>query len=207
MALITVAEIRDLLEGYCISQSIISDDWIQNRIDKYIIPSIINKRLGLSISGNVSKTVYVNGTGEDIIFLPDRDVIEITAITYVNTESVYTPSIANLELIPNEGIVKSKYNFAEGYYKTTFPKGTRNIKITYTVGYNDADIPDDINELIGYLAVIEICTWIEGRSGGGNVSSEAFNRDYGDLGKYTNIRRQLVQRCNIIIWNYKSGVV
>jgi len=207
MALITIAEIRDLLEGYCIDQSVISDIWIQNRRDNYIIPTIINKILGISVSGNISKTVYINGTNKDIIFLPDRNIIEITEITYVNTESVYTPSLANLELISGEGILKSKYNFAEGYYRTTFPRGTRNIKVTYTMGYSNDDIPDDVNELIGYLTVIEICTWIEGRSGGGNVSSEAFIRKYGSIGKYTNIRRQIAQRCNTMIGNYRSGVI
>jgi len=205
--LITVAEIRELLEGYCIDNSIVSDQFITDRRDKYVIPVIINGRLGLSINGNETKEVYVNGTGKDVLMLPDKGILELLDIQYVNTQSVYTPSLANFILISSEGILKAKYNFNESYIDPVFPKGTRNIKITYTVGFEDANIPADLNELIGYLTVIEILTWIEGRSGGGNVTSQAFSRNYGDLGKYTNIRRQLTQRCNLMIANYRSYTV
>ena len=207
MSLISVTQIRDMLEGYCIDQSIISDEWITNRRDNYVIPTIVKKRLGISVVGDNSKDVYLNGTGKDILMLPDKNILELLNIQYVNTQSVYTPSLANFILIAEEGILKAKYNFNESFANPVFPKGTRNIKITYKVGYADANIPVDINELIGYLTVIEICTWIEGRSGGGNVTSEAFNRQYGDLGKYTNLRRQLTQRCNVITRNYRSYTI
>lgn len=205
--LISVQRIRDILEGYCIIASTISDDWIENRRDKYVIPTIINKRLGLSISGDLTKDVYLNGTGKDVLILPERNIQELLDIQYVNTQSVYTPSLANFILIEEEGILKAKYNFNESFIDPVFPKGTRNIKITYKVGYPSDNIPDDLNELIGYLTVLEILKWIEGRSGGGNVSSQSFNRQYGDRGKYTNIRREITQNCNIITQNYRTSVV
>jgi hypothetical protein len=205
--LITVAQIRALLEGYCINESIVSNQFIMDRRDNYVIPTIINKRLGLSVEAQETRTVYLNGTGEDVLMLPDKNILELVDVTYVNTQTVYAPSLSNFILIGEEGILKAKYNFNESFVRPIFPKGTRNIKIMYKVGYNDQDIPKDLNELIGYLTVIEILTWIEGRSGGGNVQSEGFNRQYGDIGKYTHIRRQLAQRCNPMIRNYRSYTV
>lgn len=208
MPVVTAQEIRDdYLEGYCLDQSIVSDQFIEKRRDNYVIPVIINRRLGISLDTATTKNVYLNGTGKDILFLPDKNVIELISVQYVNTQSVYTPSLANFILIAEEGLLKARYNFNESYIDPVFPKGTRNILLTYRVGYDSVDIPGDINELIAYLTLIEVFSWIESRSGGGNVSSEGFTRQYGDLGKYGNIRKQLMKKCNTIIRNYRSFVI
>jgi len=207
MSLITVEEIRKLLEGYCISEAIVSNEFISNRRDCFVIPIIINSRLGISINGLETKEVYINGTGKDIIILPDKNIIELINVTYVNTETVYTPTLSNFIIIKEEGVVKAKFNFNESFVNPTFPKGTRNIKFTYTTGFNDANIPKDLNELIGYLTIIQIFNFVEGRSGGGDLQTEGFSKNYGNNGKYTNIRRELVTKSNYIIRKYRGYTV
>jgi hypothetical protein len=204
---ISVDEIRAMLEGYCIDNTIVTDDFIQKRRDNFVIPVLINGALGLSVVSDTEKVIYVNGTGKSVLTLPDKGILEIVAIEYVNSENIYTPSLGNFILIADEGILKARFNYTESYSYPVFPKGTRNIKITYKVGYASGSIPLDLNELIGYLTVIEVLKWIEGRSGGGNVSSQAYSRQYGDIGKYTNIRRQIAQNCNVIIKRYRSSVI
>jgi len=207
MAVITIAEIRSMMEGYCVDENTVSDNWITSKRDNYVIPVIINKKLGIPIDQETDKVVYIDGTGESLVTLPDKNIKELVRVRYVNSNLDFAPVLANFILISDEGQLKARYNFNESYVRPVFPKGMRNIEVTYKIGYNPDAIPADINELIGLLTIIEILTWIEGRSGGGNVKSESFSRTYGALGKYTNIRRQLTQRCNIIMRSYRSYVI
>lgn len=203
----TATEIRNLLEGYCITTATVSDAWIEARRDNYVIP-YAERITRLSFTGVQSITEYISGNGTNIINLARRDIKSLVEIRYViggDNQRVLT--LANVELLADEGMIKAKRNAVESWIQPVFPKGQKNLKIVYTVGYTDADMPTGIKEAIMYITADMILSFLEGRSGGGDVTAEGFSKTYGSRGKFTNIRNELHRLAYFNLCKYKTSVV
>jgi len=153
-------------------------------------------------------TEYVSGNGTNILYLSRRDIKSLTEVRYVlGGDNQRVLNLSNVELLADEGMLKAKRNAVETWIMPVFPKGQKNMKIVYTVGYEDADIPAGIKEAISFLTAEMMLTQIEGRFGGGDTSAEAFSKSYGRRGKYTNIRNELFRLAYYKIRRYGTSVV
>lgn len=200
-------DVRDYLEGYNITASILSDEWIQNKIDMSIIP-FVEEITRQSFSEIKEITEYYSGNGENILMLNRRPVVEVTNIQYVTATNVEsTVSIANVELIGAQGILKSRVNLEYTYQqrRPLFSKGNRNIKITYTYGYTNA--PSDVIEAIKMLTAEKCLAIIANRTGGGDLTVQSFGRSYGGHSKYTNIRKEMIREAMALLRKYMTSVV
>lgn len=203
----TSNEIRGILEGYNITSDYVSDSWIETRRDNYVIP-FIEKITRIPFSGVVTKQEYVSGNGTNILFVGRRDIKSLIAIKYVlGGDNQRVLNLANVELLADEGIIKAKRNAVETWIMPVFPKGEKNLLIIFTVGYADTDMPIEIKEAISLFTADMVLMQIEGRFGGGDVSAEGFSKGYGNRGKYTNIRNDLIRLAHFNLNRYRTSVV
>lgn len=201
----TVIEIREFLEGYGINQSVLTDSWIEKRRDNFVIPYC--ERITRSSFSSVASVIeYHSGNGKNYLILDRRPVVSITEIRYVlggNTFNIL--NLAMIELVQNEGIIKAKVNYDEAFFLPLFAKGDYNIKVTYTYGY--AAIPDVLKEAVIYLVCEQALGFIGSRTGGGSVSVQQFNRNFGQRGKYQDERNDLARQAHAILSNYTTRVI
>lgn len=205
-AIPSVNDIRDHLEGYNITTSIMSDAWILDERDNTVLPFWEDKT-GMSIGAEAETTEYYSGNGDELMILNRRPVNSITKVEYVlGAEIQGDLGETSYELVANEGILKARYGFARGVYLSRiWPKGKYNFKVTYR--YGGSDIAIDVAQAIKKLTCILMLDNIEGRTGGGALSVQAFNRNYGNMGKYSNIRKRLNQQAMSILHKYGTGVI
>ena len=203
MALPTAAEIQAVLEGYNIETQL-SDAWIDAKRDKFVVPWV-EKKTKLSFTGIQEVTEYYDGTGSSILVLRHRPIVALLSISYTNVPSdqFYISPLA-IQTIEDEGILKAKANFNEANYVPIFARGQRNLRITYSFGY--ADPPPEVAEAIKYLVAEKILGHIASRTGGGNLNVQAFGRQYGSRGKFTEIRNELARDAIAILREYITGV-
>lgn len=202
---ITYSDIRSFLEGYGITMTQLSDTWINSRINNFVIP-FVESYTRQSFSGVQTITEYYSGTGNNVLMLNRRPIVAITEIRYViGGYSMPILNLAMIETIAAEGIIKAKSNFDEAYFLPVFAKGSKNIKVSYTYGW--ADYPIDIKEAIIYFASSQILGFIGTRTGGGSLGVQGFSRNYGDRGKYHDIRQELDRQAYSILNKYKNSVV
>lgn len=183
-----------------------TDEWIANRRDNFVIPAI-EHATGLSITSETEIEEYYSGNGSSILILNRRPINSIENITYTSIPSeVQTGNLLqSVELISEEGILKSKTNFNEGSYDPIFAKGINNIKVTYKYGYSST--PNDICELITIMLAKKILVYIGSRSGGGSISQSSYSRNFGNRGKYTDLINELDKEIYMILRKYSTGVV
>lgn len=203
MAAPTATEIRDLLEGYGITETVVSDSWIEARRDNIVIPHV-KDITGMTFDSESEVTEWYNGTGQSTLILNRKPVNSITEIIEVGTLTEGDLS-GSVELIGNEGIVKVKTNYTEGIYGPIFRRGTKNLKITYK--YGTTDYPADVKEAIMNLVAAKILVFVGTRTGGGGLGVQAFSRNHGSHGKYTDIRKELVAAGYSLLKKYMSAVV
>jgi hypothetical protein len=201
----TADEIRTFLEGYGIEATQLTSTWIENRRDRFVIPYIENiTRQKYSAIQTVIE--YYNGNGTSLLILNRRPVValvEVRLVTYNYAETIL--GLGNIEVISAEGMLKA-VGVSDNYpYTSVFPKGTKNIKVTYTYGY--ADYPADIKEAITYLCAEQLLGFIGARTGGGSVSGQSWSRNFGPRGKYTDIRNDLARQAMSILRKYMTSVV
>jgi hypothetical protein len=207
----TALDIINYLEGYGISSSIISDDWIEKRRDNLVIPWI-TKHTRLDFESEKEITEYLSGNGKEILVLSKKPVNEIINFTYVSGGDTLINLSESIELDQAEGIIIKKVLMSEGDIKSVFPKGNKNIKVTYKYGtenFIDSESNElvDIKEAIIYMTCKQILIQIGARTGGGSLSVEAHSRNYGTRGKYTDIINNLDQMSYEILRPYFTGVV
>jgi len=202
MAAPTATAIRAELEGYGISVTVLTDAWIERCRDEEIIPHV-EDITRMAFSGETSVTEYYNGNGKSVLILNRRPVVAITNIQEVSSASVINLS-TSVELISSEGILKVKTNYSEGVYGAIFRKGEKNIKVTYTYGYDD--FPDDVSRAVRLLVCAKALALIGARTGGGSLTVQAYGRNYGEFGKYTDMRKELVHSAYSILRKRMSGV-
>ena len=183
----------------------ISDYWLQQRRDKFVLPYC--ERVARQ-SFNSTKTIseYCSGNGTDTLLLNRRNVTAVNYIRYVQGMNTnYSISLSSLLLIPAEGVIKARVNFETSTFAPLFSKGINNLEINYTYGY--ASVPDDVSEAIIYLVCEQALGHIGSRTGGGNVVGQGYSRSYGERGKYQDIRNDLSRQAHSILRGYMTYVV
>lgn len=200
----TATEIRDHLEGYNITTSIISDAFIVDERDNNIIP-FIESVCRTSLSAEKEVTEWYSGNGTSILILNRRNINSVSTIQLVSGEDVTAViNPASIDKILAEGILKVKSGLSEYFNWRIFPKGEDNLKITYKYG---GTITGDIAMAVKKLVCSTILDNLEGSTGGGDLSTQGFSRNYGEMGKYTNIRKRLNSQAMAILNRYKTAVV
>lgn len=207
MAKPTPDEVRDFIEGYNVSVACLSNGWIEARRDNFVIP-YVERLIRFSLTENEGKVEYLDGTGTDILMLNRKNIISLTKIEYVSGgDNIYDLDINNYVLIEKQGILKARSGrnrITDSY--SPFPRGNKNIKITYSCGYSDDDMPFDIKEAIIYLISEQALGFIGGRTGGGALSMQSYSRNYGNRGKFTDIRNDLTRQAMALLQPYITAV-
>lgn len=201
MAKPTATEIRDVLEGYGISDTVVTDSWLEGCRDEEIIPHV-NEITRMDFEAEQTVTEYYNGNGKDLLILNRRPVNEIVTIQHVGGGGSF---IGSIELIGAEGLVKAANSYSEGIYGPIFKKGTKNIKVTYKYGYTD--YPTDVKRAIKNMVAAKALNLVGARTGGGSVTVQSHGRNYGNEGKYQDIRKELVHTAYYLLRKYETGVV
>lgn len=183
-----------------------TNEWITQRRDRTVIPWI-ERVTGQTITQTTEVEEYYSGNGSSILILNRRPVREITNITYTNipAETQTGNLLESIELIQEEGILKSRVNFNEGSFDPVFANGKDNIKVRYIYGYSDT--PDDLCEAVLLMTSTRVLNHIGSRTGGGRISQNSYSRDFGPRGKYTDVMNQMDADAFSIIRKYTSAVV
>ena len=202
MAAPTATAIRAELEGYGITVSVLTDEWINRCRDEEIIPHIEDVT-GMAFDGEETVTEYYSGTGKSILILNRRPVNSIVSIRVVGGIGGDISGLVTLSAA--EGIIKVSSNYAEGIYQPLFQKGDKNIEVVYKVGADD--YPARVARAIKLLVAAKMLNHIQARTGGGGLGVQAFNRNFGSHGKYTDIRKEMVQTAYALLKKYMTGVV
>jgi|WetSurMetagenome_2_1015567.scaffolds.fasta_scaffold31518_6 hypothetical protein len=204
VSLPTVSDIRAELEGYAITASLVSDAWITSEMNDMVLP-YIEKTCRTSLSGLQTVTEYYSGNGQSILFLNRRNIIQLISVAIVRgADFLSFINIDAIDTIASEGLLKARTRVSEGVYFSIFPKGEDNLKVTYTYG-NALDA--QLVKAVKYLTAVCVLDNLEGRTGGGNLSTEGWSRDYGNMGKYSNVRKRLANRAEWIMNQYRTGIV
>jgi hypothetical protein len=204
VSLPTAADVRAQLEGYNINASLVSDTFINNEMSDMIVP-YIEKVCRTSLQSLVQVTEWYSGNGSSILVMNRRNIVQLITIALVRgSDFLSYINLDAIDLVASEGILKARTRVSEGYYFSIFPKGEDNLRITYTYG-NALDA--QLALAVKYLACITVLDNLEGRTGGGSISTEGWTRDFGSQGKYSNYRRKLAARALWILNQYNTSVV
>lgn len=201
----TATEVYEVLEGYGIDASILSDKWVAARRDRFVIPWV-QRKTRQSFSGTVQTTELYSGTGSSILTLDRRPIVSLDNIVLVHTGGgSFLIDVTTLEVIAAEGVLKVRRNFESStLVDPIFPRGRRNLRVTYTYGF--ADFPDPVKEAVAYLTAEVALSNIASRTGGGALSTVNYNRQFGDRGKYTTIRNELARQAHALLSEYFTAV-
>jgi hypothetical protein len=198
-------DVYDYLEGYNIDAKIVSARWINDKITKDIIPyanSICHK----GFDKLTQVTELYSGNGTSILMLNRAPIVSFDALSYINTiadQFVINPQSFEVDNV--QGLLKARVNFNESTWFPIFPKGTMNLRCKYTYGYTE--MPDDVGEAIKYMACESVLALAGSRTGGGSLTVQSFGRQYGSLGKFTDIRKDLSRQAYGILSRYFDLVV
>lgn len=203
MAIPTATQIRDELEGYGISTTVLTDAWIERCRDEEILPHV-KEVTKLNFDAEQSLTEPYNGTGSSVLILNRRPVSSVTNIRYTASEPGVN-LISVVELFGSEGIIKIKTQYSEGIYGPVFSRGEKNILVTYTYGFTD--YPTDVARAIKLMVGAKMLALIGARTGGGSLTVQSHGRSYGSHGKYTDIRKELVASAYSLLRKYTTSVV
>ena len=199
----TETEIRSFLEGYGITAAVLTDPKIADYRDNEIIPHI-EDITGMTFDGESEITEYYNGTGKNYLILNRKPVNSIEEIIVVGSLSEGDLS-GLVELIEKEGIIRLASVYSEGVEGPVFRKGNKNIKVTYK--YGTTDYPGNVANAIKNLVAAKCLNLVGARTGGGSLNVQAFGRNYGSHGKWTDIRKEMVTTGYNLLRRYITGVV
>lgn len=184
----------------------LSYKWIDDRVNNWIIPWLMN-RTSLTFDMGIQQiTEYHDGNGTNVLILDKRPVVDLISISYTDGTDYNTRmEPGGFLVIKSEGIIKSKS--AEGVMGIVpvFSKGSKNIEVVYTIG--SATIQPQIKEAIKFLAAENVLAHIGSETGGGDISTQGFSRSFGTKGKYTSIRNDFTKRALAILCDYMTAVV
>lgn len=204
MAAPTETEIRNKLEGYGITITVLTDIWIEDCRDNEIIPHI-EDITGLAFDGEVTTGYeYYNGTGQTYLILNRKPVNEIVELKLIG--SLQEGDLSGLvELISEEGIIRLRSVHSEGVYEPVFRRGHKNVKVKYKYGTDD--YPNVVASAIKNLVAAKMLNHVGALTGGGSLTVQAFGRNYGSHGKWTDIRKELVRTGYGLLRRYLTSVV
>lgn len=205
MSLPTGNDILTFLEGYGITSTILTTTWIEKRRDNFVVP-YVERITRQSFSSIATVTEYYSGNGKNILILNRKPVVAVTEIRYVlGSNNISILNLGNIEVVQSEGILKAKRNYEESFYLPVFAKGDYNIKVTYTYGY--ATCPADVSEAVTYFCAEQALGFIGARTGGGSLSTQGYSRNFGDRGKYTDIRNDLSRQAYALLAPYMTSTI
>jgi len=201
----TPTEIRTFLDGYKVTASIVPDAWLTARMNNFIVP-FIERVTRLTFDEETTYTEYLSGTGSTVLQLSRRNINSIVSVSYVvGSDTEASISVSGLELIGDQGLLKTIQVISEGTYNTTWRKGNRNIKVVYKAG--TTTVPDTVKEAALYLASEQVLGYIGARTGGGSLSVQNFSRNFGERGRYQDLRNDLKRDAMFLLGKYKTSVV
>lgn len=186
----------------------LTDDWLINTRDKFIIPWLKNKT-GQTFEGISQATEYKSGNGTSILFTNRRPIIALISMSYTNYIEIdqFVINVNSIQVIAEEGILKARYDFRQDNWRPIFARGIDNIRIVYSYGYDDFDDIPEVKNAVMYLMAEKGLGLIANRTGGGDLSVQGWNRSFGDRGKYTHIRNELARDAYAILHDHMTGVV
>lgn len=204
MPLPAAADVRALLENYQITAAVVSDNWINARIANLVVPTV-QKWTRQNFNGVQTDTEYYSGNGTSILVLRRRPIVDLVSISYTNIPSnqFYISPLA-IQIINAEGILKARANFNEANYVPIFAKGDKNLRVSYTYGFTD--YPSDVFEAVASLAAERVLGHVGSMTGGGSVTMQQYGRNFGNKGKYSDIRNDLVAQAMSLLRPYMTGV-
>ena len=207
MSLPTPTKVREYLEGYGIDVAVISDPWIIDTRDDEIVP-LVERGTALSLTGKKEVTEFYSGAGSTRLILDRAPIIDLIDFAYTNSfDSNIT--LNSIDVDREQGILISKNSLenSTATQRLLFAKGNNNIKITYTYGFADANIPREVVRAILLLLASAVLLQIANRCGGGDLNIKELSRHYGELGEYGKIREQISNTARSLLDPYNSGVV
>lgn len=185
----------------------LSEKWVVDYRDQFVIPWIEGK-IRMSLRTTSSITEYVSGTGSEIIVLSRRPINSVTTIKYVSDGENVSNLLQSVELLSEEGMIRSKTRYSESVVTSrVFARGNKNIKVEYVYGFTDLAGADDIGYAIKALCAKRVLNHVGAATGGGSVSVQAYSRQYGQRGKYTDVMNELDKEAYQILKKYWTGVV
>lgn len=196
----TATDVRTYLDGFGISATDPTDAWITNRINNWCVP-LIERLTGFSLSAEETVSRYFSGTGSKVLLLDSKNIVSVETVQFVGIDpDDPVTSVSTYTFIQEQGILRST--------GTGFPKGDKNIKVTYKIGYAPPNIPEDLYELILIMMADKILGREVGKSGGGSsLSVVAYSTGYGKKGKYSEYRADFARDAQSILRKYTSAVV
>lgn len=196
MSEISSQDVRNFLDGYGLSGANVgvSDPWLKDRIAFSI--DHIEKITRQSFTCIKEVEEVFSGNNSSILILPRKPIIELISVSFVNLE--HSVIVGKYYGDLPAGIVYAHNN------QLAFPSGKENIKIKYKYGFED--YPIDIREAVYCFVADKLLGTIANQGGGGSLSVQAWSRDYGDKGKWTNARNDLARTYKSIIKRYSTGV-
>lgn len=167
----------------------VTDDWIQQMRDGFVIP-FVEEKTAQSYSAVKQAVEYYSGNGGSVLIVDRRPIVSLDDIDVVSgADRPLGVSVSNIEVIAEEGILKATWRTEERVLLGQFPRGTKNIKVTYSYGF--ASMPEEVKQAVIYFTCNRILGHIANKTGGGSLNVQAFSRNYGGLGKYSNERQEL----------------
>lgn len=206
MALPGSTELYAELECYGISTATLSAAWINNIRDTSIVPFAESiSRIPMDADVKQYGPEYYSGTGSTLLILRRRFIDHIDRVELViNNVTVSQINISSIEVIGAEGVLKSKRNFEDTAVHPLWPRGSDNIKITYTV-----NVPAKIRAMANRAILCFMCEKALGhlasRTGGGDLSVQALSRSFGPRGRYSHIRSDYAREGHALLRLFSTG--
>lgn len=113
----------------------------------------MERETGRKLNGSGSVSYYVNGPGSPILWLHDPDP---TSLTISERDSVTAKTFTEIGSVDYEvdGRKVHRIGTSSGISQTSvWPRGVRNLKVEYTAGYADGELPSDLRSL--FLALMQ----------------------------------------------------
>jgi hypothetical protein len=205
MSIPTATDVKAYLQDFCVTDSI-TDAKVDDYINLEVVP-FVERKLGYAIDSEQELTEYFSGTGRTTLMLDKVGISEIVKVELVRGSPYVAAFLTeSFELLP-EGILKLAYPI-EGYvnagnYISVFPKGTKNLKVTYKI---DVSNDDRVCRAIVLLASEMVLNEIGNRTGGGSISIQGFSKNYGDRAKWTSFKKDLTRRAYSLLRSFLTGI-
>lgn len=128
------------------------DTLLQSCIDAAIreLEDFCNRRLTEG-----SYIEYADGNNKTELYLRNTPINSITSIEYFDEYDTYEDLFTGTDTASNSILILTQSNLIKllkGYF---FYKGCKNIKITYTAGYDETNAPKDIKNVLTEMASIK----------------------------------------------------
>ncbi len=203
MSIITNIDVREYLEGFGVTTTVVSNAWVDNRINRFVVPTV-ERILRTKLGEIVEVLEYHSGNGTEMLLLnhgPIQELISLQFVQYTDYPDSY--NIANIEVIQSQGILRTKSSIANMTgYAPLFVKGKNNIKVRYTYGHNP--VPDDIKEALILLTCDATLGFLGSKTGGGSgFGVKELNRSFGNRGKWTELRNDMARQAKQILQSYQ----